>query len=68
MTDEVAFKVIRKQIKNRKEAIELYQKAKRQDLLDKETAELNVYLEFAAMFPFELEPARPVYPQNGPKS
>ena len=54
-TDEDAFKVIRKEIKNRKENIELYEKVNRPELLEKEKAELEVYLEFAKLFPFELE-------------
>jgi hypothetical protein len=55
ITDEDAFKVLKKEIKNRKENIELYEKIGRNDLLDKEKAELDVYLEFAKLFPFELE-------------
>lgn len=55
MTDEDVFKVIRKEIKNRKESIELYEKISRNDLLEKEKSELDVYLEFAKLFPFELE-------------
>lgn len=55
MTDEDVFKVIRKEIKNRKENIELYEKISRNDLLEKEKSELEVYLEFAKLFPFELE-------------
>jgi uncharacterized protein YqeY len=61
LTDEVVFKVLRKQIKDRKEAIELYTKGNRPDLVAKEQTELDVLLEFAKMFPFELEPARPQY-------
>lgn len=59
ITDEDVFKLIRKQIKNRKEAIELYEKARRTDLLEKENTELGVYMEFAALFPFELNPVVP---------
>ena len=55
MADEDVFKVIRKEIKNRKENIELYEKISRNDLLEKEKSELDVYLEFAKLFPFELE-------------
>jgi len=55
MTDEDVFKVVRKEIKNRKENIELYEKISRNDLLEKEKSELEVYLEFAKLFPFELE-------------
>ena len=38
ITDEDAFKVLKKEIKNRKENIELYEKIGRKDLLDKEKA------------------------------
>lgn len=55
MADEDVFKVVRKEIKNRKENIELYEKISRNDLLEKEKSELEVYLEFAKLFPFELE-------------
>lgn len=55
LTDEVVFKVLRKLVKDRKESIEVFQKAGRQDLRDKETNELNVLKEFAAFFPFDLE-------------
>lgn len=65
MTDEDAFKVLRKEVKNRKESIELYEKINRSDLLEKEKAELGVYLEFAKLFPFELEPPRPEFFQKG---
>ena len=49
MTDEDVFKVIRK------ENIELYEKISRNDLLEREKSELEIYLEFAKLFPFELE-------------
>jgi hypothetical protein len=55
ITDEDAFKVLRKEIKNRKESIELYEKLGRTELLEREKAELGVYMEFAELFPFELE-------------
>ena len=55
LTDEDVFRVIRKQIKNRKEAAELYQKGGRADLVEREQKELVVYEEFAKMFPFDLE-------------
>ena len=64
MTDEDVFKVIRKEIKNRKENIELYEKISRNDLLEKEKSELEVYLEFAKLFPFELEAPHPMANQN----
>lgn len=55
MNDDIAFKLLRKQIKERNQSIELYEQGKRQDLVDKETAELQVLKEFAQMFPFELD-------------
>lgn len=54
LTDEVVFKVLRKQIKDRKESIELYQKGNRDDLVAKETTELGVLEEFAKLLPFDL--------------
>ncbi len=64
LTDEDVFKVIRKQIKNRKEAAELFEKGGRADLVEKEQKELAVYEEFAKMFPFELEPPVKFPPQS----
>ena len=64
MTDEVAFKVLKKEVKNRKEAIELYERIGRNNLLEKEKAELEVYLEFAKLFPFDLNAS---HPMSGPK-
>lgn len=64
MADEDVFKVIRKEIKNRKENIELYEKISRNDLLEKEKSELEVYLEFAKLFPFDLEAPHPMANQN----
>ena len=64
MTDEDVFKVLRKEIKNRKESIELYEKIKRVDLLEKEKSELEVYLEFAKLFPFDLDAPHPMANQN----
>lgn len=60
LTDEDVFKVLRKQIKNRKEAIELYEKAGRTDMLEKEKAELAIYEELAKFFPFDLNLTPPV--------
>jgi uncharacterized protein YqeY len=54
LTDEISFKVLRKQIKDRKESIDLYQKGNRPDLVEKETKELGVLQEFAKLFPFDL--------------
>ncbi|KKS06440.1 MAG: Conserved cytosolic protein [candidate division WWE3 bacterium GW2011_GWE1_41_27] len=64
LTDEDVFKVIRKQVKNRKEAAELFEKGGRADLVEKEKKELVVYEEFAKMFPFELEQPVNFPPQN----
>lgn len=60
MIDEDVFKVLRKEVKNRKEGIEACEKAGRADLLEKEKAELGVYLEFAKLFPFDLETPNPM--------
>ena len=60
MTDEDVFKVLRKEVKNRKEGIEASEKAKRADIQEKEEMELGVYLEFAKLFPFELEAPNPM--------
>ena len=67
LTDEDVFKVLRKEIKNRKESIELYEKNARLDLLEKEKAELELYLEFAKLFPFDLENPNPMINMNKPK-
>lgn len=64
MTDEDSFKVLRKEIKNRKENIELYERIGRTDLLEKETSELEIYLEFAKLYPFELDPPHPTFDQK----
>lgn len=42
LSDEHVEKVLRKQIKNRNQSIEAYQKGNRQDLVDKESAELVI--------------------------
>jgi uncharacterized protein YqeY len=65
MTDEAAFKVLKKEIKNRKENIELYEKIGRDDLLEKEKAELEVYMEFAELFPFDIDTPHPMAVQMG---
>jgi uncharacterized protein YqeY len=52
LTDEHVQKVILKQIKNRTQAIEAYEKAGRQELVDKESAEKKVLEEILnAYFP-----------------
>ena len=55
ITDEIAFKILRKQVKDRNQSIELYEKGNRSDLVEKETNELLVLKEFAALFPYELD-------------
>ena len=59
-TDEDVFKVLKKEIKNRKENIEIYEKVNRPELLEQEKAELSVSMEFAKLFPFDLETPNPM--------
>jgi len=54
LTDEIVFKVLRKLIKDRREVIDIYKKANRPEQLAKEESELSVLMEFAKLFPFEL--------------
>ena len=42
LTDEDVLKLLRSQVKQRRDSVEQYQKAGRQDLADKETAEIAV--------------------------
>lgn len=55
LTDEIVFKVLKKQIKDRKELIDIYTKADKQDKVQKETGEMEILKEFAKYFPFDLE-------------
>lgn len=55
MTDELVFKVLRKQIKDRRETRDIYIKSGRTDLVEKESRELDILGEFAKLFPFELD-------------
>lgn len=50
LTDEMIHKIVTKQIKNRKENIETYEKAGREDLLEKEKEELKIWKEFDELF------------------
>ena len=54
LTDEIVFKVLRKQIKNRMQSIVIYGDAGRDDLVEKEKMELGILKEYAELFPFEL--------------
>lgn len=42
VTDEDVLKLLRSQVKQRRDSVEQYQKARRQELVDKETAEIAV--------------------------
>lgn len=55
LTDEVVFKVLKKQVKNRKELIDIYEKAGKPEKVAAENAEMAIYKEFAQLFPFSLE-------------
>jgi uncharacterized protein len=55
INDDIAFKILRKQVKERNQSIELYEKGNRPDLVQKEAAELEILKEFAKLFPFELD-------------
>ncbi|WP_440695560.1 GatB/YqeY domain-containing protein [Candidatus Pelagibacter sp. HIMB109] len=46
VTDEDMISILNKMLKQRKESIEMYQKASRQDLVDKENAEIKIIEEF----------------------
>jgi uncharacterized protein YqeY len=63
LTDEIVFKVLRKQVKDRKELIEIYRKANKQNKVEEEIREMDILKEFAKYFPFELEPAPNQRPQ-----
>lgn len=54
LTDEVVFKIIKKLIKQRNEGIEMYTKAGRTESAQKEQRELDILMEYARLFPFEL--------------
>jgi len=46
VTDEDMISILNKMLKQRKESVEMYQKASRQDLVDKENAEIKIIEEF----------------------
>ena len=45
-TDEDMISILNKMLKQRKESVEMYQKASRQDLVDKENTEIKIIEEF----------------------
>jgi uncharacterized protein len=53
LNDEVVMKVLKKQVKKRTEVIGDFGKAGRQDLVDKETAELEIIKEYVEKFEYE---------------
>jgi uncharacterized protein YqeY len=63
LTDEIVFKILRKQVKDRKEVIETCKRANREDKLKQEQQELAILMEFAKLFPFELN----LDQQQGPR-
>ena len=46
VTDEDMISILNKMLKQRKESVEMYQKASRQDLIDKENNEIKIIEEF----------------------
>ena len=46
VTNEDMISILNKMLKQRKESVEMYQKAKRQDLVDKENNEIEIIKEF----------------------
>ena len=49
LTEEELQKVVAKEIKNRKKAIELFKQGNRQDLVDKDEAEIKILEQYAAL-------------------
>lgn len=58
-TDDEAAEILRRGVKRRREAVEMYAKGSRQDLVDKETAEIAMLEEFlpAGVAPEEIRAA-----------
>ncbi len=55
LSDEDVLKLLRSQVKQRRDSVEQYQKAGRQDLVDKETAEIAVVEEYLPQAASEAE-------------
>ncbi len=55
LTDEDVMKLLRSQVKQRRDSVEQYQKAGRQELVDKETAEIAVIEEYLPQAASEAE-------------
>ncbi|OGC70425.1 hypothetical protein A2415_01335 [candidate division WWE3 bacterium RIFOXYC1_FULL_39_7] len=55
LNDEHAFKVLKKQLKQLNESLEMYEKGGRTESIQKTKREIEILNEFAAMFPFPLE-------------
>ncbi len=55
LTDEDVLKLLRSQVKQRRDSVDQYQKAGRQDLADKETAEIAVVEEYLPQAASEAE-------------
>jgi uncharacterized protein len=55
LTDEDVMKLLRSQVKQRRDSVEQYQKAGRQELADKETAEIAVIEEYLPQAASEVE-------------
>src|SRR6185369_1653290 len=55
LTDEDVMQLLRSQLKQRRDSVEQYQKASRQDLVDKETAEIAVIEEYLPQAASEAE-------------
>jgi uncharacterized protein YqeY len=54
LKDKHVWKVLKKMMKQRKESIQMAEEAGRDDVVEKEQAELGVLKEFSEMFPEEL--------------
>lgn len=55
ITDEIVFKVVKKHLKQKNEALEMCKKAGREEAALKENEEIEIVKEFAKLFPSELQ-------------